>query len=103
MADYARTLMAQRQRRGSFVGGIQVELALKCKNLRHRDHFSPPDPVCIIFIKSRGSRQWKRLGRTEMVKNESNPEWAKTFLVDFYFEEKQPSRWTVSGWGDERM
>ncbi|TRY79566.1 hypothetical protein TCAL_14816 [Tigriopus californicus] len=88
-ADYMHAVMAQRQRRGSVTGGVQVELAVSCRNLRPRDHFSAPDPVCLVFIKSRGSRQWKPLGRTEMLKNETNPEWVKTFLVDFYFEEKQ--------------
>jgi hypothetical protein len=59
--------------------------------LRERDRFSGSDPVCYAFTKGRGCHNWKLLGRTEMLKNNNDPEWATTFLVDFYFEEKQVS------------
>ena len=59
------------------------------RGIRELDHFSRPDPVCFLYIKNRGNRQWKKVGRTEMIKNELEPEWARTFLLDYYFHEKQ--------------
>ena len=29
------------------------------------------------------------MGRTELIENSLDPEWSKTFLLDYYFEEKQ--------------
>ena len=40
-------------------------------------------------MKSRGGRTWKEIGRTELLENTLDPEWSKTFLLDYYFEEKQ--------------
>ena len=42
-------------------------------------------------MKSRGGRTWKEMGRTELIENTLEPEWSKTFLLDYYFEEKQVS------------
>ena len=43
-------------------------------------------------MKVRGGRNWKEVGRTELLENTLDPEWSKTFLLDYYFEEKQVSR-----------
>ena len=61
------------------------------RGLRDRDKFSRSDPVCFAYAKGRGSRTWGALGRTERTKDTTNPEWATTFLIDYYFEEKQAS------------
>ncbi len=37
----------------------------------------------------RGSRQWKPVGKTERIENTNDPEWATTFVMEYYFEEKQ--------------
>ncbi len=58
--------------------------------LRERDRFSrTTTPVCILYVKSRGSRQWKEVGRTEKIENTLDPEWTKTFEIEYFFEEKQ--------------
>ena len=63
------------------------------RGLRERDLFSrTTNPVCVLYMKSRGSRQWKEVGRTEKVENSLDPEWTKTFEIEYYFEEKQVSR-----------
>ena len=60
------------------------------RGLRERDRFArTTNPVCILHVKSRGSRQWKEVGRTEKVENSLDPEWTKTFEIEYYFEEKQ--------------
>ena len=58
--------------------------------LRERTRFSwTPRVACIVYMKSRGGRTWKEMGRTELIENTLEPEWSKTFLLDYYFEEKQ--------------
>ena len=58
--------------------------------LRERDRFSRTTiPVCVLYIKSRGSRAWKEVGRTEKIENTFDPEWTKTFEIEYFFEEKQ--------------
>ena len=58
--------------------------------LRERTRFTwTPHVACIVSMKSRGGRSWKELGRTELIENSLDPEWSKTFLLDYYFEEKQ--------------
>ena len=46
-------------------------------------------------MKSRGGRTWKEIGRTELLENTLDPEWSKAFLLDYYFEEKQVSQFTI--------
>ena len=58
--------------------------------LRERDRFSRTTiPVCVLYIKSRGRRAWKEVGRTEKIENTFDPEWTKTFEIEYFFEEKQ--------------
>ena len=61
-----------------------------------RDRFARSvDPLCILYVKSRGSRQWKEVGRTERIHNTLNPEWTQTMVLDYYFEEKQVSAFII--------
>lgn len=85
-------------RRGS-LSSVRVEIAVACSDLVQRDRFSRTvEPVCIVYVKSRGSRQWKEVGRTEKLHNTLSPEWSKTFVLDYYFEEKQCLRFAVFDW-----
>ena len=62
------------------------------RNLVQRDRFARSvDPLCILYVKSRGSPQWKEIGRTERLHNTLSPEWSQTMVLDYYFEEKQVS------------
>ena len=45
--------------------------------------------VCILYAKQRGGRHWKEVGRTGTARNHIDPEWDKTFQVEYFFEEKQ--------------
>ena len=33
--------------------------------------------------------QWHEMGRTEVIKDNLNPEWQKKFVVNYSFEERQ--------------
>uniref|UniRef100_A0A1I7ZW41 Copine-3 n=1 Tax=Steinernema glaseri TaxID=37863 RepID=A0A1I7ZW41_9BILA len=68
------------------------------RDLKDLDVFSKSDPICVVYLTSgaaRGSTRTVEIGRTECVMNCLNPEWAKTFLVDYFFEEVQKVRFEV--------
>ena len=69
---------------------IGDEIFDSCRNLVQRDRFARSvEPLCILYFKSRGTHQWKEVGRTERLLNTLNPEWSQTMVLDYYFEEKQ--------------
>ena len=62
------------------------------RNLVQRDRFARSvEPLCILYFKSRGTHQWKEVGRTERLLNTLSPEWSQTMVLDYIFEEKQVS------------
>ncbi len=50
------------------------------------------DIYIYLSVYFRGSRQWKPVGKTERIENTNDPEWATTFVMEYYFEEKQVRR-----------
>ncbi|KAK0410430.1 hypothetical protein QR680_005129 [Steinernema hermaphroditum] len=76
----------------------KVRLTLAAKDLKDLDLFSKSDPICVVYLTSsiaRGTMRTVEVGRTECVMNNLNPEWAKTILVDYFFEEVQKVRFEV--------
>ena len=51
------------------------------------DTFSASDPMCVVYKKE--NSKWKEIGRTEFQKDQPNPTFKKTFIMDFKFEETQ--------------
>ena len=71
-------------------------MCLYFSGLREKNRFNRGSNIaCIIHMKSRASRTWKEIGRTELLENTLDPEWSKAFLLDYYFEEKQVSEFTI--------
>lgn len=69
---------------------------------------SKSDPQVWVFIHDSRTSQWngtptilsfelisKELGKTEMIKDNLNPKFATSVVVDYYFEEVQQLRFTV--------
>eukprot|EP00127_Corallochytrium_limacisporum_P005789 Clim_evm7s211 gene=Clim_evmTU7s211 len=76
----------------------RVELTFSCEKLLDKDTLSKSDPQVIVYEKRtgpQGQESWKELGRTEMVKDNLNPEFKKEVLVDYRFEEIQHMRFLV--------
>ncbi|XP_014671442.1 PREDICTED: copine-3-like [Priapulus caudatus] len=71
----------------------KVEIRVKCQNLLDKDVLSKSDPMCCLYQNVQGS--WREIGRTENIQNSLSPQFAKTFLVDYYFEEVQKLRFAV--------
>ena len=66
----------------------KVEFFLSCRSLKNMDVFSKSDPQIILSIKT-PSNQWAEFGRTEMIKDNLNPNFSKTFQLDYIFETQQ--------------
>ncbi|EYC32625.1 hypothetical protein Y032_0002g1004 [Ancylostoma ceylanicum] len=70
----------------------KVYLTIKANKLRDMDTFSKSDPLCVVyqFVKHPDRNgEWIELGRTEIVWNCLNPEFATKILCDYLFEERQ--------------
>uniref|UniRef100_A0A672UC52 C2 domain-containing protein n=1 Tax=Strigops habroptila TaxID=2489341 RepID=A0A672UC52_STRHB len=71
----------------------QVELRVSCKHLLDRDTLNKSDPCVLLLMQSQG--QWTEVDRSEVIKSNLNPVFAKIFTVDYYFEEVQKLRFEV--------
>jgi len=78
---------------GKFVS--RVELHFSCKNLVNKDTFSKSDPIIAVKLFDPLRKLWKEVDRTECVKNNLNPVFAKTVYLDYRFEEVQKIRFNV--------
>jgi hypothetical protein len=94
----------------------KVELFLSAKSLRKADLLSKSDPFVVVYVAVPrpvaaygGSRaapaagapayDWQELGRTEVIQDDQDPQWAKRMVLQFHFEEAQPLRFVV--WDDD--
>ncbi|NXA00186.1 CPNE7 protein, partial [Nesospiza acunhae] len=71
----------------------KVELRVSCKHLLDRDTLNKSDPCVLLLMQSQG--QWMEVDRSEVIKSNLNPVFAKIFTVDYYFEEVQKLRFEV--------
>ena len=60
-----------------------LEIFLAARNLINLDTFSMSDPYCIVNYQLEGESE-EKLGETEVIDDNLNPTWEKTFLVDYY-------------------
>ncbi|RXM31531.1 Copine-3 [Acipenser ruthenus] len=72
----------------------KVELSVSCNNLLDKDVGSKSDPLCMLLMNTSGT-QWFEVGRTEQVQNCLNPQFAKKFVIDYYFELVQKLKFGV--------
>ncbi|XP_016090511.1 copine-7 [Sinocyclocheilus grahami] len=71
----------------------KVELRVSCKSLLDRDTLNKSDPCVMLMVQNQG--QWTELDRTEVIKSNLNPVFAKVLMLDYYFEEVQKLRFEV--------
>ncbi|XP_013930634.1 PREDICTED: copine-7-like, partial [Thamnophis sirtalis] len=71
----------------------KVELRICCKHLLDRDTLNKSDPCVVLLMQSQG--QWAEVERSEVIRSNLNPVFAKVFTVDYYFEEVQKLRFEV--------
>ncbi|CAD8099616.1 unnamed protein product [Paramecium primaurelia] len=66
----------------------KLEIFVKAKNLKDMDTFSKSDPFCRLIHTIQGEKE-KCEGDTEFLKNNLNPCWEKSFVIDYIFELNQ--------------
>lgn len=67
----------------------RFELSFSCKKLKNLDFLSKSDPIVLVYVRTRGQQGMTLMGQTEIIADNLNPEFVKTVLVDYYFEEEQ--------------
>lgn len=73
----------------------KIQLSISCRNLVDLDTFSKSDPEVHVFIKDAKSKNYTLIGKTEMILNNLNPDFTKTFTIDYYFEKEQWMKFEV--------
>jgi hypothetical protein len=73
----------------------KVQISISCRNLVDLDTFSKSDPEVHVFIKDNKAKPYALIGKTEMVLNNLNPDFTKTFMIDFFFEKEQWIKFAV--------
>ena len=75
----------------------KIEIHIACRDLLDVDIFSKSDPMVVMFIETKvgRSREWSEYGRTEVIENNLNPDFVKTFIVDYHFEKHQNLKFEV--------
>ena len=74
---------------------VQLEIFLSARGLYDMDVFSKSDPYVKVYFKRSNTNQWGLLGRTETIDNNLNPNFQKSFVVDYIFEAKQELKFEV--------
>lgn len=71
----------------------QIEIFLSCRNLIDRDITSKSDPLVVLYLIQ--GRHSIEVGRTEIIKNNHNPDFCKPIKMDYFFEEVQKIKFVV--------
>ena len=76
----------------------KLELFISCRSLINMDSFSKSDPYVILYVKM--NNIWQEYSRTETIMDNLNPNFTKSFLIDFYFEVQQHLKFVVYDYDD---
>mmetsp|Transcript_6824 Transcript_6824/g.8125 ORF Transcript_6824/g.8125 Transcript_6824/m.8125 type:complete len:125 (-) Transcript_6824:1224-1598(-) len=71
----------------------RVNLFVSGRKLKNLDTFSKSDPICILYERHGG--RWVKIGKTEQIKDNLNPNWRTSFTMNYYFEKKQELRFKI--------
>ncbi len=68
----------------------QVQISLKASNVPNKDTFSKSDPFAVLWIVNPQTKaKVAEIGRTEVIKDDLNPNWVKEINMTYLFEETQ--------------
>jgi len=86
----------------------KIELRFSCTNLPNLDTLSKSDPKIFIFLEqetydTNGNKnvKWIQIGSTEIIKDNLNPTFLKSLIIDYYFEIIQKLRFIVFDINDD--
>ncbi|GBG83739.1 hypothetical protein CBR_g37540 [Chara braunii] len=78
--------------------GFLIQISLRANNLLDKDLLSKSDPLAVVDLSetfTEAAPGWAEIGRTEVIMNNLNPAWMKSFTIMFHFESLQKLRFTV--------
>lgn len=76
-----------------FLSPNSVNVLIACRHLVDLDLGSgKSDPFAVMFLKQETETTWHCLGKTEVIFNNLNPDFLKSFTVNYYFEKNQSVR-----------
>lgn len=70
-----------------------IEIHVSCKKLVKLDVGSQSDPMCVLFAKQ--NNRFTEVSRTEVIWNDPNPNFVRSFKTYYIFESMQPLRFEV--------
>ena len=74
----------------------KIEIYISARNLKDQDVLSKSDPyVKVSYKRDFTQKQYSMLGKTETKNNNLNPDFTKSFPVDYVFESRQDIRFDV--------
>ncbi|ORX52100.1 Copine-domain-containing protein [Piromyces finnis] len=85
----------------------KVEIKFSCKNLPNLDAVSKSDCRIFVYFQERKYENnqiftnWVKIGSTETIKDNLNPEFSKSFIFDYYFECIQNLRFVIMDMDEE--
>ena len=74
----------------------KVQLFISCRKLKDVDFVGVSDPICIIYVRDSPTGIWSKFDQTELMKDNLNPDFEKSFLVNYYFEKHQYIKFEVN-------
>ncbi|XP_031566337.1 copine-8-like isoform X2 [Actinia tenebrosa] len=77
------------------IPATQVEIHVSCRDLADMDVFSKSDPFVVMYTQGIGTKEWREFGRTEYIMDNLNPDFVKTFVIHYFFEEVQKLKFEV--------
>lgn len=71
----------------------KIELFISCRKLKDLDVFSKSDPRVIVYLDN--GKGFSKIGQTETMKNNLDPNFTTSIYCDFFFEIKQTLKFEV--------
>ncbi len=80
---------------------MQVNLFISGRKLKDLDTFSKSDPMCLLYVQAQ-NQQWQKIGSTELINNNLNPDFQTCFTVAYYFEKVQKFKFVMVDADDDK-
>lgn len=64
---------------------VELEIFVSARGLYDMDVFSKSDPYVKVYFKRGPNQPWTLLGRTETIDNNLNPNFQRSFIVNYVF------------------
>lgn len=75
---------------------LKVQLFVSCRDLVNVDYVGKTDSFVALYTKPDSKKsKWSKTDQTEVMQNNLNPDYEKSFILYYYFERHQPLKFKV--------